>query len=143
MGAKTYDAGVVVINAAKNGTIAPEVLEDGRRGRRNLSDIDRIMLAEHRREIVARKAKANLNHKVAGKKGNSPLANLPKVNTRDELAKAAGVGVTFLATCKNSKPAKTLEILPNCRPHGAMPFHKIRLFTYNSNCKSFCKTTTK
>jgi len=62
------------------------------KGRRNISEIDRIMLSSRREEIVARKAKANLSHKIPGKKGNSPLANLPKVNTRAECAKAAGVG---------------------------------------------------
>jgi hypothetical protein len=62
------------------------------KGRRNVSEIDRIMLASKREEIVARKAKANLSHKIPGRKGNSPLANLPKVNTRHECAKAAGVG---------------------------------------------------
>ncbi len=59
-----------------------------------------------RREIVARKAKVNLSHKIPGKKGNSPLANLPKVNTHRELAKAAG----------DALPATVSEtVAPICR----------------------------
>ncbi len=57
-----------------------------------MSEIDRIMLAAKREEIVARKAKVNLKTPTGG----LTSAKLPKsqkpVNTRRECAKAAGVG---------------------------------------------------
>ena len=82
---------------------------DNQRGRRSLADIDRISLAERRREIVARKAKANQEKtgKNAPRNPKGQLqpvwAILPKpVNTRAELAKLAGVG-GFVATPKKKK----------------------------------------
>ncbi|MSU78915.1 MAG: hypothetical protein EXS16_12570 [Gemmataceae bacterium] len=94
---------------------------DNQRGRRNLPDIDRIMLANRRREIVAAKAKAN--QKAEGNplgKAKSALGNIAKstpVHTRDELAKAAGVGartydagVAVLEAAKNGTiPPEVLE----------------------------------
>lgn len=74
-------------------------------GRRNLADIDRINLARRKEDIVRLKAKANqLEGQKAGgltagngreKTESSLLAKLPEsnsVNTRKEVAKAAGVG---------------------------------------------------
>lgn len=64
-------------------------------GRRNLADIDRINLARRKEDIVRLKAKAN---QATSTGGSSPQlsANLPKaeskVDTRKEVAKAAGVG---------------------------------------------------
>jgi hypothetical protein len=61
--------------------------------RRNISEIDRIMLASKREEIVARKAKASYKENVGRPSKSSPkLATISKVDTRAECAKAAGVG---------------------------------------------------
>jgi hypothetical protein len=68
---------------------------DNQKGRRNVSEIDRIMLQSKREEIVARKAKANKVEagKQTGRGHAKVLANLPKpINTRRECAAAAGVG---------------------------------------------------
>lgn len=67
---------------------------DNQKGRRNVSEIDRIMLSSKREEIISRKAKVNLKTSTGGN-APRPLAKLPKaakVNTRRESAKAAGVG---------------------------------------------------
>jgi len=61
-------------------------------GRRNVSEIDRIMLAAKREEIVARKAKENLKTSSGGSNPR-PLPKLAKaemINTREQAAKAAG-----------------------------------------------------
>lgn len=63
---------------------------DNQKGRRNVSEIDRIALATRRAEIVGRKAKEQQKRKP-----KSVSANLPKqppIDTRKLAAKSAGVG---------------------------------------------------
>lgn len=73
---------------------------DNQRGRRNLTDLDRIALAAKREIIVRRMAKSNQSASGGDKKSDgakSLLALAPKaiemaINTRAECAKTAGVG---------------------------------------------------
>jgi len=66
---------------------------DTQLGRRNLTPIQKIAIAEKYRPIFEKKAEKNLSNGGGDKK--SGLAILPKaidtVNTRDELSKIAGV----------------------------------------------------
>lgn len=84
---KTVEIDLPDRNAAKLWII------DNQAGRRNLADIDRIALARHREEIVAKMAKGNQRQSAGrGKKGSAKLPNLKPVDTRKASAKAAGVG---------------------------------------------------
>lgn len=73
---------------------------DNQRGRRNLTDLDRIALAAKREIIVRRMAKSNQSASGGDKKSDgakSLLAIAPKaiemaISTRAECAKSAGVG---------------------------------------------------
>lgn len=73
---------------------------DNQKNRRNLADIDKIMLQGEKQKILRRIAERNLSaggkkHKGNQYTGMEGLANLPKVppvNTRRECAKAADVG---------------------------------------------------
>jgi len=66
---------------------------DNQGGRRNLPDIDKIMLASKKEEIFKRKAKENQRERK-GNQAGATSAILPKlpISTRAESAKAAGVG---------------------------------------------------
>jgi 16S rRNA G966 N2-methylase RsmD len=66
---------------------------DNQKGRRNVSEIDRIALQKEREKIVARQAKGNQLANL--KKGSAVPAKLPKrekLDTRKACAAAAGVG---------------------------------------------------
>ena len=82
-------------------------------GRRNLSPIQRIAVAEKYRPIYEKQAKENL--KEGGRKGGlvsvkKPLVNLPnpltvenKMDVREKLASVAGIsGKTYSMGSKNS-----------------------------------------
>lgn len=70
---------------------------DNQKGRRNVSEIDRIALAAAREEIIARKAKEKQRQHGGTAPGkpqdtSGKIAKSDPVNTRAESAKAAGVG---------------------------------------------------
>lgn len=68
---------------------------DTQLGRRNLTPIQRIAIAEKYRPIIEKKAKENLSKGGGDKKSgltNSTKAINEPVNTRDKLARIAGVG---------------------------------------------------
>jgi hypothetical protein len=68
---------------------------DTQLGRRNLTDIDRIQIAEKYRPVIERKAKENISkggRSYSPKEGMKISSNLiSKTETREELAKIAGV----------------------------------------------------
>ena len=78
-------------------------------GRRNLSAYDRSILALKLKPVIAAKAKENLStHTVDGYQG---LPNSAKaVNTRQEIAKAAGVGHDTIAKVEKIEAQATPEI---------------------------------
>jgi hypothetical protein len=83
----------------------------GQFGRRNLPQIDAIALADMRREILARKAKASYSANVGRpSKSKAKLPTISKVSTRAELAAEAGVGErTFDAGNRSRLPARSAE----------------------------------
>lgn len=96
---------------------------DNQKGRRNISDIDRIALASRRESIVARQAKANQAAAADARRDDKgrlqpKSAKLPtQVNTRAASAKSAGVGertydagkLILDAAEKGEIPAETIE----------------------------------
>jgi hypothetical protein len=97
---------------------------DNQGGRRNLSDIDSISIAQKREEIIARRAKENEKAGGGDKVSADARAGLAKspnpvqpIHTRAEAAKAAGVGekkyaegkVILNAVKTGEAPAELLE----------------------------------
>ncbi len=110
---------------------------DNQRGRRNLTDLDRIALAAKREQVVRRMAKSNQSAGGGDKKSvvaKSGLALAPKavataVNTRAECAKAAGVGertygagkLILSAVEQGTAPAEVIEDIR----HGRATIHGV------------------
>jgi len=67
---------------------------DGQLGRRNLSPIQRVAVAEKYRGVFEEKARENYEQNVGRPSKEKSSADLPtiKINTRKELSKLAGVG---------------------------------------------------
>jgi len=86
---------------------------DNQKGRRNIADIDRIALASKREEIIAKSAKKNLTTPTGGLTSAKLPKSQPKIDTRKESAKAAGVGErTYDAGKLILKAAKEGKIEP-------------------------------
>ena len=110
---------------------------ENQQGRRNLTDIDRIALAQKRAEIVAKQAKENM--KAGGEKagrgrpaeqGSAKLPNpIKPIDTRKEAARSAGVGertydagkLILDAAEKGEIPAETIDEIRS----GNKAIHKV------------------
>ena len=79
---------------------------DNQRGRRNVSDYDKGLLAMKRQELLKPLAKENQKASEGqGVKGSAKLPNLKPIDTRREAAKEAGIGERTLDAVKLIKDA--------------------------------------
>jgi len=87
---------------------------DNQKGRRNVSDYDKGLLAMRKQELLRPMAVANLS--AGGGDRKSPLAKLPnpisKIDTRREAAKEAGIGERTLDAVKLIKDAADKGEIP-------------------------------
>lgn len=86
---------------------------DNQKGRRNVSDYDKGLLAMRKQELLRPMAKENQKQSEGqGKKGSAKLPNLKAIDTRREAAKEAGIGERTLDAVKLIKDAADKGEIP-------------------------------
>jgi hypothetical protein len=78
---------------------------DNQKGRRNVSDYDKGLLAMRKQELLRPIAKENQKQSEGqGKKGWAKLPDLKPIDTRREAGKAAGVNGRYVDMARPSSP---------------------------------------